>query len=137
RVTLNGAKTWTVRYRVQGGRRGRLRRLTLGSYPTVTLAKARKAATNALGQVATTHTDPATTKQTARLGETFGDLAKDYLARHAKRHKRSWRDDERTLEAELLPAWRSRKVKDISRRDVRALIEPIADRGAPIMANRT
>src|SRR5437867_1350226 len=77
RVTPRGAKTWTLRYRVEGGRRGRLRRLTLGGYPAVTLAKARKAAANALGQIATTHSDPATTKQAARLGETFGDLAKD------------------------------------------------------------
>lgn len=137
RITPNGVKTWTLRYRVEGGRRGRLRRLTLGSYPAVTLARARKAAGNALGHVATTHTDPATIKQAARLGETFGDLAKDYLARHAKRHKRSWREDDRILDADLLPAWRSRKVKDISRREVRELVEAIADRGAPIMANRT
>src|SRR2546423_6763326 len=87
RVTPSGAKTWTLRYRVEGGRRARLRRLTLGTYPAVGLAKARKAAANALGQVATTHTDPAAMKQAARLGETFGDLAKEYLARHAKRHK--------------------------------------------------
>ena len=137
RVTPSGAKTWTLRYRVEGGRRGRLRRLTLGGYPAVSLAKARKAATNALGHVATTHTDPAAMKQAARLGETFGDLAKDYLARHAKRHKRSWREDERILEADLLPAWRSRKVKEITRREVRELVEAIADRGAPVMANRT
>jgi integrase len=137
RITANGAKTWTLRYRVEGGRRGRLRRLTLGRYPTLTLAKARKAAAEALGQIATTHTDPALTKQAARLGETFGDLARDYLARHAKRHKRSWREDERILNADVLPTWRSRKVKDISRREVRELVEGIADRGSPIMANRT
>ena len=35
------------------------------------------------------------------------------------------------------PRWRHRKVKDLTRRDVRDLIEAIADRGAPIMANRT
>jgi integrase len=137
RVTPNGIKTWTLRYRLTGGRADRRRRLTLGGYPALTLAKARKAANIALGQVATTHTDPATAKRAARLGETFGDLARDYLARHAKRHKRSWREDERILDADLLPAWRTRKVKDISRREVRELVEGIADRGSPIMANRT
>ena len=35
-----------------------------------------------------------------------------------------------------MPRWRTRKVKDITRRDVRALVETIAER-APIMANRT
>lgn len=136
RVTPSGAKTWTLRYRVEGGRRGRLRRLTLGGYPAVSLVKARKAATTALGHVATAGTDPAAAKQAARLGETVGDLAQDYLARHAKRHKRSWREDERMLDAEVLPAWKTRKVKDLTRRDVRDLVEAIAERGAPIMANR-
>jgi integrase len=64
--------------------------------------------------------------------------------------KRSWREDERQINLYLLPAWRNRKVKDISRRDVRDLVEGIAERrlrkgttedgqekvGAPIMANR-
>ena len=40
------------------------------------------------------------------------------------------------LEAEVLPAWRTRKVKDLTRRDVRDLVEAIADRGSPISANR-
>jgi integrase len=37
---------------------------------------------------------------------------------------------------ELLPRWRARKVKDITRRDMHALVETIAER-APITANRT
>lgn len=137
RVTPSGAKTWTLRYRVEGGRRGRLRRLTLGGYPAVSLAMARKAATTAIGHVATTHTDPAAVKHAARVGETVDDLATEYLARYAKRHKRSWREDARILNADVLPAWRSRKVKEITRREVRELVETIADRGAPVMANRT
>src|SRR5262245_6317999 len=88
RITSGGIKSWAVRYRLEGGRKGRLRRLTLGTYPTVTLEKARKAARVALGHVAATHTDPATTKQAARQGETFGELAAEYLTRHAKRQKR-------------------------------------------------
>jgi integrase len=80
--------------------------------------------------------NPAAEKRAARLGETIGDLAKDYLTKHAKVHKRSWRDDERYLDVEILPLWTHIKVKDLSRRDVRALVEGIADRGSPISANR-
>jgi integrase len=36
-----------------------------------------------------------------------------------------------------LPAWRNRKAGDISRREVKALIQGIAERGAGVMANRT
>jgi len=64
--------------------------------------------------------------------------------------KRSWREDKRQIERYLLPEWRHRKVKDITRRDVRNLVEAIAERrlrkgttedgqeklGAPIMSNR-
>lgn len=136
RVTPHGSKSWTLRYRLGGGRRGRMRRLTLGAYPTLTLVDARKAARKALGTVVATGTDPAAAKQAARLGETVADLAQDYLTRHAKKHKRSWREDERMLDADVLPAWKTRKVKDLTRRDVRDLVEAIAERGSPITANR-
>lgn len=37
----------------------------------------------------------------------------------------------------MLPGWGRRKAKDISRRDVIALLDKIVDRGSPIAANRT
>ena len=37
----------------------------------------------------------------------------------------------------MLPTWRYRKAKDITRRDVREILDVIVDRKAPIMANRT
>jgi integrase len=40
------------------------------------------------------------------------------------------------LDAELLPAWKPRKVRELTRRDVRAVLDSIAARPAPIMANR-
>jgi integrase len=132
RVTEYGHRSWSVHYR---NAERRLRRLTLGDYPTVKLAAARKAAQRAL-RAASEGKDPAADKKAARHGETVGDLAKEYIERHAKKHKRSWREDDRMLEADVLPTWRTRKVKDLARRDVRELIEAIADRGSPIAANR-
>jgi len=46
-------------------------------------------------------------------------------------------EEERIVNVEILPRWKDRSVRDLTRRDVRALVEPIADRGSPIMANRT
>lgn len=135
RVTPAGAKTWAVRYRVGGGRAGRLRRLTLGTYPRMKLQKARKEAMAALRAV-DGGADPATEKRTQRLGETVGDLAKDYIEKYAKKFKKSWPDDDRMLNAEVLPHWKARKVRELTRRDVRQLIEAIAERGSPITANR-
>lgn len=45
--------------------------------------------------------DPAVEKRTARTAETFGNFAEDYLERHAKAKKRSWKEDDRILKAEL------------------------------------
>lgn len=110
RVTESGHKSWTVHYR---NAERRLRRLTPGDYPTLTLAKARKAAQKAL-RAASDGEDAASEKHAARRGETFAELAKEYIERHAKKHKRSWREDQRMLDAEVLPAWRSRKVKELT-----------------------
>lgn len=131
RVTEKGAKTWTVMYRY----RGRLRRLTLGSLDVLTLAEARERARDAMRD-AQDGTDPAQVKQDGRTAETIADLAAIYIDRYAKKRKRSWKTDEYLLRAEVLPHWKHRAIVDIRRRDVRALVDGIAERGAPILANR-
>jgi len=63
-------------------------------------------------------------------------LADAYIERHAKPHKKSWREDQGYLKNEVLPVWKGRAVTSITRRDCRALVQAIADRPAPIYANR-
>jgi integrase len=54
-----------------------------------------------------------------------------------KRH-RSWKEEQRIINKDLLPMLAFRLLDDIRRRDVRDLVETIARRrDAPIMANRT
>jgi integrase len=64
-------------------------------------------------------------------------VAREYLEGHAKRRKRTWREDERILERDVLPRWGRRRARDVTARDVRRLLDAIVDRGAPIQANRT
>jgi integrase len=132
RISPGGRKTWTVLYR----HNRRLRRMTIGTLSSMGLAKARDQARGVL-RAAARGEDPAGEKRRAAKAETFGELADLYLEKHAKVHKRSWKEDERILNAELLPHWKHVKVGDVTRGDVRALLEKIVDRGAPIMANRT
>ena len=68
---------------------------------------------------------------------TFERVAREYLERHAKPRKRSWREDERILTRDVLPRWRRRRARDVTARDVRRLLDAILARGAPIQANRT
>ena len=133
RVTANGVKSWLLRFRVGGQQ---MPRLTLGQYPTVGLEAARKKKAQRALRAVDGGANPAAEKKAVRQGELVADLAKEYIERHAKKFKKSWREDERMLDADVLPLWRNRTVKELTRRDVRILIEAIADRGSPIVANR-
>jgi integrase len=132
RVTKRGHKAWIVMYRVSG----RLRRLTLGPYPRLSLADARSMAKLALAAAVRGH-DPAADKQADRQADTFGQLATLYIDQHAKPKKRSWSEDQRILDREALPRWRTLKVKEISYHHVQQVLDGIVQRGAPIAANRT
>jgi integrase len=133
RVTETGHKSWLVLYR----RNGRLRWHTIGTYPPLSLADARKKARDALADVQKGK-DPATEKRESRDADSFAVLAERYLNEWAKRHKKasSAREDERNIKRDLLPAWGTRKAGDITRRDVDELLEGIVGRGAAIHANR-
>jgi integrase len=132
RVSDSGRKTWVVLYR----HHGRLRRLTLGTYPSLSLADARERAKDAL-RAAAKGKDPAGEKLADRERDTFKELAEDYIELHAKVHKRSWREDRRALDRDLLPAFQHRKADDIRRRDVKKLLAEIKARGAQVLSNRT
>jgi len=132
RVSQAGRKCWTVLYRHQR----RLRRLTIGVYPNLTLADARVQARRTLRDVSLGG-DPAGLKRDALEAPTFGDLAGLYIEKHAKPKKKSWKEDQRIIDTELLPHWKHVKAAAVRRADVRILLEGIAERPAPIMANRT
>ena len=131
RITPNGMKTWAVRYR----HRGRQRRLTLGSLDVITLAKARERVRDLLHQ-ASKGADPATEKQAGRKAETVGELADLYIEKWARPRKRSWKADRNLLDRKILPRWRHRAIVDITRHDVRDLVDGVAEAGAPVVGNR-
>ena len=131
RVSPGGRKTFMVRYRIGG----RYRRVKLGVYPELLLADARRRARQVVGEVASDR-DPAQARREARRAPTFEALANLYLEKHARVKKRSWKEDRRVIHNELFPAWRAVRATEIRRRDIRTLIEAIAERPAPSMANR-
>lgn len=131
RVSPRGRKTWTVYYRFHK----RKRRFTLGTYPSVSVSEARSRARAAIAQVSA-GIDPAAQKIAAQRAGTFKELTTEYIERHAKPRKKSWLDDRWMIDRHLLPKWEHIKARDITRADVRALVEAIADRGTGILANR-
>jgi integrase len=131
RVAVDGSKSYSVRYRI--GRR--MRRLTLGDADVLSLAEARARAKDALKQ-ASNGTDPAEAKQEKRTADTVADFADIFIEQHAKPKLKRWKGVKSRLDNDVLPLWRHKLMKEITRREVRDLIEGIAARPAPISANR-
>lgn len=132
RISQGGRKAWVLMYR----HKGHLKRLSMGTHPAFSVIEARKVALRILGQVQSGR-DPALEKKQDRDADTFNSIADRYMKEHAERHKKpaSIYEDQKMLNRELRPAWGSRKVMDIRRRDVMELIDKIALR-APTSANR-
>ena len=137
RTFPSGEKSWVFIY-TYGGRK---RRMTLGSYKTMTLAEARIKHGDAYKMLKSEDKDPAQVQQQekadSRDSSTVSGLIDEYIEKWAKPRKRSWKEDQRILERDIKSAWGRRKAKDITKRDVVLLLEDIVKRGAPIAANRT
>ena len=125
RLYPGGVKSFILRYRT---RTGRTRTMTLGRFGVLTLDQARKKAKAELVKV-TEGADPASEKKASRKAETVKELAADYLERHAKPSKKTWREDERRLNGAVLPALGHLPLKDVGRADVAALHHKVGKRG--------
>ena len=153
RVLPSGVKTFFYIYRIDGQRRF----LNLGHYDPkkagkddasitveearskgVSLGGARKLYTEAKSKV-DKGIDPLTEKEqaaaTRRNAPTVSDLIDDYIEKHAKKHKDSWKEDQRILNKDVAPVWGKRKAKDITRRDVLDLVDKMQGRGNGIITN--
>ena len=137
RVTDSGHKSWSVHYRLGG----RLRRYTIGAYPAIKPAQARREASAVLERVRQGF-DPTAEKRSRRLTEqteddTFGALARDYLDRQRRNAAPSTaKEADRSLARDVIPAWGKRPSASITRGDVNRVLDAIAARGAEIQANR-
>src|SRR5215472_12527883 len=130
RVGYGGAKSFQQFYRVDG----KLIRESFGRWPAVTLATARAKWRETREKLA--KGEPVISEaKTPSLS--FERAVEDWLKRDQSQNKASTLYQAvRTVEAELLPAWRGKRVDQITKADVSALLDSIVDRGAPIMAKR-
>lgn len=135
RVTDKGHKSWSLHYRVGG----RLRRLTIGSYPAIKPAEARREASRALDRVRQ-GSDPAEDKRAHRLTlphQSVAQIARDYLDRVQRNAApNTYRVTKHTFERDVLPIWKNRLIHTITRGDVHRVIDPILARRADVHANR-
>jgi integrase len=120
-------KTFFVGTRV----RGKYRRITVGSYPAMSLAEARKAAGSIIND-AQAGIGPELRKNREKAG-TFGAVALAFMQDYAKNH-RTRHEMQRKINVDLAE-WHDRQIGDITRADVKELLR-VKARSAPISANR-
>ncbi|GAM11258.1 prophage CP4-57 integrase [Geobacter sp. OR-1] len=151
RVLPTGVKTWLFIYNFDGKRR----EMNLGIYPTMSLADARTAYSNAYSILHDKQNprDPQEERDQKHAAErqaredrdkhpTVGMLVTEYIRKvsdakneHANPLKTSWEEDQRILNKDVVPVWGERKVEDITRKDVLRLLDNMQGRGNGIITN--
>jgi integrase len=131
RVTAAGLKAFVFEGRV----RGRVRRITIGQYPAISVGFAREEALRIKSAI-TQGRDPVMERTAERKVLSFRDLADVYLERYAKSHKRSWKRDEQML-AGYLTSWGNRRLSELTTAEVARLHERLGRENGRYAANRT
>jgi Arm DNA-binding domain len=127
RVTAKGARSWAFRFRDPANRRPL--RATIGAYPDISLSAARVRA-DELRKLVAAGVNPIEHKRKQQADaptRTFHALSERYLAEHAERKKRprSVEEDRRNLRLHILPKWKARDYRNVTRADVIELLEGI------------
>ncbi|ULO23138.1 site-specific integrase [Methylocystis sp. SB2] len=143
-IQPSGARSWALRYRFGA----HPRKLTVGGFPAVSLADARKAAQAALGELARGN-DPAAQKREAKVAAKATALAEkraeldvvekvvdEFIERYAKPNTRDWKETQRLLRKDVVAAWKGRRLSEIGNADIHRLFDKMVDRGAAVTANR-
>lgn len=127
RVSAGGTKAWNFHYTDPAGRR---RRMTLGTYPALSLASARAGAIESRALV-----EAGTHPGAGRSPGTVADLVENYLTKHVRPNLRQAAQVERRLRKNVIPVIGAVKLADLHRRDVNRVLDLIIARGSPAQAN--
>ena len=133
RVSKTGTKTFVLLYR----HRGRPRRLSLGRWPVVSLAEARKKARVAL-QALDSGDDPAINhRPDDNPSFRFDAVAKAFVERHCTQHNRpsTAKETQRLLTKHFVGAWGQRDIRDIRQADINSILDRLVNDGTPSEAN--
>ncbi len=136
RVSYGGKRSFFVLY----GPASKRQRVSLGEYGQLehgklSLAEARKRAKAKLGEVAKGQ-DPAQEVRAARTAPTVRTLASDFMAMQRKQGRKSADRQERMIARDVLPTLGDIKAQNLTRADIKTIMDKITERDAPVRANR-
>ncbi|MBP6225339.1 MAG: integrase arm-type DNA-binding domain-containing protein [Rhizobacter sp.] len=137
-VVPSGARYWRLKYRFAG----KEKRISLGVYPDVTLATARKRR-EAARDLLEAGRDPSQTRKDEKastllkLGTTFEVVARSWHANWSSaRSDRHAKSVMRRLEADVFPAIGSKPIGDVVAPQLLAMAKKVEGRGAAELARR-
>jgi integrase len=134
RVSNGGHKAWTFLFTAPDS--GKRTRITLGSYPALSLSAARTRASEARGQLQDGG-DPRSVQGQGTADMTVAALVERYVADPDKARLRSIKEIERRLDRNALPTIGDIGLAKLTRRDVRDVTDRIMKRGARTQAWHT
>lgn len=129
-ITSTGAKSFIV-YRWVSGKP---ERVTLGRYPDLSIEQARRMASEVNATIAKGE-NPNDKRRADRAEITLETLFTEYLDRHAKVHKKAWKEDEAQFKR-YLTSWAKRKLSTIKKLDIQKLHQEIGRDKGHYAANR-
>ncbi len=126
RVEPSGVKSYIVRYRVGGGRRGVLRQFKIGTHGKLTSEQARDQATRVLAQ-AELGADPQGERAGGRAALTVAELCDLYMSEGVTTKKASTLALDRVrIARHIKPQIGHRRITEITRADLERLMEDVA-----------
>jgi integrase len=133
RITDKAKRSWVLMTRIHG----KQVRITLGRYPALTVADARKEARLIL-EKSSQGVDPRKHSKIKRVqGDSFATYLDEYLETIVKPSQRTAKETERIFQKYVLPEWGHMPPNKILRQDIKHLLQSIATNHGPVMANRT
>jgi integrase len=123
-VLPSGKASWRLRYRPSKGAQQRW--FTLGDARSIELGTAVAKARKLMSGVQVDGTDPHDTSLQAPTADTFETLFNDWLEKHSKVHKKTWRDDVDIHQKHIASTLNHRPVSEITRREISDLFDKIA-----------
>lgn len=128
RISTSGTKTFCLHKRING----KMRRLTIGRFPIMSLADARERVRQVLYEIETGRFEDRTGVE-VETKPTIGEIIPDYIEKYAKVHNRDWKRKQALLEK--FDTLHDKRIDQIKRADVVKACDVI-HKSAPTSANR-
>ncbi len=129
-VSKNGRKSFHYRYCLNKKKRV----IKIGDFDCIPLGEVRDIASKYRGMV-NKNIDPLAKRDTAKDTPTLREFSKTYME-WARFHKRSWKDDDNKLKADILPAFGERRLNEITSKEIQLYLERIKTRTSGSCSNR-